>query len=238
VSQVRARSRSQEVGARSRPHLDRAGIVDAALRLAERPSAGALSFRKLGAALGADPTAIYRHFADRDELMRAIIDRLLAEVDAGIDPDLPWDERLRLSAMGTLRQARRYPAIGLELAQHTTSGPGERESIEIELRAWRDAGLGDDDVVRFYAVFSGYVLSAAASVAAHVIGMADANVETDSSWVGDLADVDADRYPLVSLYREPLAALEVDDTYAAGVELFIDAARALGRSVPQQRTTR
>ena len=238
MTEARARPRADVDGVRARPHLDRAGIIDAALRLAQRPSADALSFRKLGAELGADPTAIYRHFADRDALMRAIIDRLLAEVDAEIPPHAPWDDRLRRSAMATLRQARRYPAVGLELAQHTTGGPGERLSIEIELRAWRDAGLGDADVVRFYAVFSGYVLSAAASVAGHVIGLADTSVESDSSWVGDLADVDAERYPMVMRYREPLAALEVDDTYAAGVELFIDAARALVRSVPAPRAAR
>jgi len=235
VTEARTRPHAEADGARARPHLDREGIVDAALRLAERPASDALSFRKLGAELGADPTAIYRHFAHRDALMCAIIDRLLAEVDAEIPPESPWDDRLRASAMGTLRRARRYPAVGLELAHHTTGGPGERASIEIELAAWRDAGLGDADIVRFYAVFSSYVLSAAASVAAHVIGLADDDVVDDNSWVGDLADVDPARFPMIVRLRKPLTALQVDDTYAAGVELFIDAARVLGSSVPSQR---
>jgi AcrR family transcriptional regulator len=236
VTDVRGRARTDGEGARTRPHLDRAGIVDAALRLAESPVPDAISFRKLGAELGADPTAIYRHFADRDALMRAIIDRLLAEVDAEIDPALPWDDRLRRSAMGALRQARRYPAVGLELAQHTTGGPGERESIEIELNAWRDSGLPDDDIVRFYAVFSSYVLSSAASVAGHVLSLARGD-DADTSWLGDLDDLDEQRYPLVAQLREPLTALQVDDTYASGVELIIDAARSLSRTVPAQRRT-
>lgn len=221
-------------GARPRPSLDRALIVETALRVAERPDVDTLTFRRLGTELGADHTAVYRHFADRDELMQAIIDRLLADITAGIDPAAPWDERLRESGMATLAAARRYPSVGIELALHTTGGQGERASIELELVAWRESGLHDADTVRFYAIFSSYVLSAAAAVAGHVV-QAERHEVTDQSWVGALDDIDPGATPVMAELRAPLVALEVDRTYSDGVDLIIDAARSAVRSYQRTR---
>jgi AcrR family transcriptional regulator len=219
-------TRPKRRAARSRPSLDRDGIVDAALRIVATPGVDVLSFRKLGIELGADHTAIYRHFADRDALMRAIIDRLLDEVCDSIDLDDPWDARLRTSALATLRLARRYPAVGIELAQHTTAGPGERRSIELELVAWEEGGLAPAQVVRFYAVFSAYTLSASAAVAAHVLTGSHVGKPDDQSWIGALDDLDPVAHTRIVAYRESLVLLGVDDTYTDGVDLILDAARS------------
>jgi AcrR family transcriptional regulator len=47
--------------------LDREALVTAALRLAQRRDPVAMSFRAIGRELGADPTAVYRHFRDGNE---------------------------------------------------------------------------------------------------------------------------------------------------------------------------
>ena len=52
-----------------------------------------LTVRRLGKELGADPTAIYRHFRDKDELVRAVLDRLVHERSR------PWTRR-RAGASG------------------------------------------------------------------------------------------------------------------------------------------
>jgi AcrR family transcriptional regulator len=57
--------------------LDRGQILDAAQRIASREGVRALTLRRLGEELGVDHTAVYRHFADKDELIDAVVDRLL-----------------------------------------------------------------------------------------------------------------------------------------------------------------
>ena len=47
-------------------------IVDAATSLVGEHGAAGLSVRRLGAALGCDPTAVYRYFASMDALMLAV----------------------------------------------------------------------------------------------------------------------------------------------------------------------
>ena len=77
--------------------LDRESIVAAGLELAAASGSATLSVRELGARLGADPTAIYRHFRNKEQLMQALLDELnarsVATVTAPVDD---WRARIRL----------------------------------------------------------------------------------------------------------------------------------------------
>ncbi|MEV0800513.1 TetR/AcrR family transcriptional regulator C-terminal domain-containing protein [Kribbella sp. NPDC050281] len=68
--------------------LTRDYIATVALDLIDRIGLGKFSMRKLGAELGADPMAAYRHYADQEDLYDGIAELLFdaLETDA-----LPWD---------------------------------------------------------------------------------------------------------------------------------------------------
>ena len=51
-------------------------IVKESLKLLDDKGLDGFSMPKLGRALGADPTAVYRHFASKDDLVLAIADRV------------------------------------------------------------------------------------------------------------------------------------------------------------------
>ena len=66
------------MGVRGRPaKLSRDGICQAALELLADTDAATFSMRALGDYLGVDPTAVYRHFSDKDDLLREVGDRAL-----------------------------------------------------------------------------------------------------------------------------------------------------------------
>ncbi len=211
---------------RRRPTLDRDVIIDAAVRLAATSGVDALSFRKLGVELGADHTAVYRHFTDRDDLVRAAIDRLQARVREQVPMDAPWRERLRTVATLMFRICLQHPAIGAEIGQHTTGGDGEREGIELMLGAFQEAGLNDDDVMRFYGVFSGHVLSVTGATVSYLLATTSAGKAEDPLWIGELRGLDEARFPLMTRFREPLEHLELEEVYTAGVEVILQAAAA------------
>ena len=56
-------------------------VVDAALRMADEDGLQAVSLRRLAAALGVTPMAIYRHVRDKDHLLDLMVDRLLGQLD-------------------------------------------------------------------------------------------------------------------------------------------------------------
>ena len=107
----RAVTRRAPAGEEERVRLDRDRILDAAEAIATSEGIGKLTMRRLGAELGADPTALYRHFRDEKELLVELADRLFGR-SLELDPSLPWRERFRLHL--------RHWAQPLSLA----SGPG------------------------------------------------------------------------------------------------------------------
>jgi AcrR family transcriptional regulator len=62
--------------------LDPELFLDAAERVVRAEGLGALTMRRIGVELGADPTAVYRHFASKDALLTALAGRC--------SPPSPW----------------------------------------------------------------------------------------------------------------------------------------------------
>ncbi|WP_345750030.1 TetR family transcriptional regulator [Microbacterium rhizophilus] len=60
----------------------RDGIVDTALRLLEETGLPDLSMRRLAAALGVQPSALYWHFENKQSLLAAVADRIVAAAPA------------------------------------------------------------------------------------------------------------------------------------------------------------
>lgn len=71
----------------TRTVLNREYIASVALELIDRIGLAKFSMRKLGAELGADPMAAYRHFADQEDLYDAVAEHLFDQLDAD---SLPW----------------------------------------------------------------------------------------------------------------------------------------------------
>ncbi|MFD0568485.1 TetR/AcrR family transcriptional regulator [Kitasatospora gansuensis] len=128
-------ARSKRVGAQLTPEA----IIDASLRIAARGSADAFTVRRLGEELGTDPTAIYRHYRDKDELLLSVADRTLGEVLDSIPPGLGWQDRLRALADGSLAVALKYPAVSSAMASRTTRRANEFRVVELILGAVREA---------------------------------------------------------------------------------------------------
>ena len=73
---------------RSRSALRREQILDAALLLADRDGLEGLTVRSLCAEVGVSAPILYRHFADKDAIVRGLIGRLLSteQLEAPRDP--------------------------------------------------------------------------------------------------------------------------------------------------------
>ncbi len=216
---------ASEAAGATKPRLDRETIITAGLELAATPGTTSISVRDLGSRLGSDPTAIYRHFRSKDDLMAALLDELGVRAVAEVDEDLDdWEGRLRHLSRSTLDWLSRYPAIGTEAIVLTTHGPGEHAAIELMLDAFRRAGLKGDDVVRHYALLASHTLASAAGIARARAEHGD-HPEGDSPWFDEPLLVDPRRFPLIAEHSARLAELQDTDLYFLGVDLIIDSAR-------------
>lgn len=120
--------------------LDRGRILDAAAGIVGREGLPALTMRRIGAELGADPTAVYRHFRNKREMLTALADRLFA-TDPELDPEAPWQERLRASMWHGLGRYRTHLDLGLLLAGQEDDLPSLVRIRESNLGILTGAGL-------------------------------------------------------------------------------------------------
>jgi TetR/AcrR family transcriptional regulator, tetracycline repressor protein len=75
-----------------RTTLNREYIAAVALSVLDESGADGFSMRRLATALGADPMAAYRHFADQQDLFDAVAVHLFTEMDL---ESLPWQSDWR-----------------------------------------------------------------------------------------------------------------------------------------------
>ncbi|MEU6234815.1 TetR/AcrR family transcriptional regulator C-terminal domain-containing protein [Kitasatospora sp. NPDC047058] len=110
------------------PLLSRERIVTAALQLVDAEGLAALSTRRLATELSVSGPSLYNHFATKDELLDAVVDSVMGEVDLSMfagGPEgaaVPWPEALRDWARSYRAALAAHPNIVPVLAQ----GPGRR----------------------------------------------------------------------------------------------------------------
>jgi|SRR6478735_1592308 len=206
---------------RRRAQLSRESIVDAALALTA--DGEQVTFRALGAALSADPTAMYRHFRDKDELVRAAYDRIMERARAQVDESGSWREQIRQLAILSWENSEQHPHIAVDAPILTTGGPGELGCIDLMLRCLRRAGLDDRDVVRFYGVIASFILSISANISAQKIAADAQGSDVNEAWLYDVSAIDATRFPDVAASRYALGELSNDDVYLTGIDVLLDA---------------
>lgn len=131
--------------------LDRQSIVDACVELLGTDAHASLTLRRLGQHLGVDPTAVYRHFDGKDDLLRAVADRVLEHVVA----DLPGPRTRWESVVTTIcRRLRAALVAHPQVAALVCSGPPRRDHelvlTEVLLAQLARAGLDRRSAARAY----------------------------------------------------------------------------------------
>ena len=89
--------------ARPREPLSRERILGAAVALADQDGVESLSMRRLAQELGVVPMALYKHVANKDELLDGMIDVVVGEIDP--PPRAPTGRR-RCASASSRRAAR------------------------------------------------------------------------------------------------------------------------------------
>ena len=91
--------------------LSRGGIIAAAALLVREYGVEALTARRLGNALGCDPTALYRHFTTMADLEREVGDRFLRAVDVRARDGDDWRTTVRRICVKLRRVQVRQPHL-------------------------------------------------------------------------------------------------------------------------------
>ncbi|MFD4026824.1 TetR/AcrR family transcriptional regulator [Streptomyces sp. NPDC058576] len=216
---------------RPREQLTREQIVAAAIELLDAEGVEALSMRKLGTRLEAAATSLYRHVANKDELIELVVDDVYGELQvpsaAGRDP---WRATVARTAADLRAMVLRHPWIASELSQVglVHIGPNALRMASGLLAQFETAGFPADETERALGTLMAYVVGIATSEAAYLSLIARSG-RTEQEWVADVRPAfDEAARPHAPLREASSARQDVhprqirDDDFAYGLERVLD----------------
>lgn len=203
------------------PRLDREAIVDAATDLVRRQGSG-FTLAVLGARLGADPTAIYRHFRDKDELLRAVGDRLHHDVVAAVPEDLPWRAAVTLVCERLRAAHLAAPALAAMVQAGPPRQPNELAITERLLRELSTAGLDPPAAALAYHALIELTVGSAALDAAVAAMDEPARSATYAAWRRAYGALDPGRYPASVTVAAHLYAGGADERFRYALDRLLD----------------
>ncbi|MFD4585758.1 TetR/AcrR family transcriptional regulator C-terminal domain-containing protein [Streptomyces sp. NPDC058434] len=203
--------------------LDARIIVDAALALCDEHGAEALTVRKLAARLGVDPSALYRHVEDKDELHLLLADRLFEEVLEAFSPTPgDWRTTLRDLALSTRETALRHPAAAVLATYRTTRRPAEMRIVEHILTALADAGCDPAQSALLHRVYGDFTLAWSGMDAAFATLDPAAQAGDEAAWNREYVAADPARYPSIARSSAHMATMTGERVFRAALEVLLD----------------
>ena len=140
-------------GRRPRNSLTMESILDAAESVAIEGFDG-LTIRAVATELGASPMALYRYFATKDELVDALLDRVLGRFEEPATTD-DWFADLHNFARNHYAMLASQPWAITPLVSHPNPGLNALPIGEIALQILSRGGItGDDAVVAFSGILA------------------------------------------------------------------------------------
>ena len=130
----------------TRQPLSRDRIVRAAVDLIDRDGLDALSMRKLGAALGVEAMALYRHVGSKERLLDGVVEVLLEELELPAERGGglgSWEDAWLALARSYRRLARRHRGAFRLLALSPISTAARFDRAEAPIAMLREAGFDE-----------------------------------------------------------------------------------------------
>jgi len=201
-------------------------IVETALRLIEEHGAEALSVRRLGRALGADPSSLYRYFRHTDDLMLAVADELIGRTLRTWRPTGDWLADLRDLGLRMHAGALAHPRAAMLSSYRVTGRVYEIQAVETILGVLRGAGFPDVDAVRIYHAYVDQALAFGALDSANTALPQSARDAEAAVWQALYARLPADTHPHIAATARHLVATMRHSSYPAAQDLLLSAAAA------------
>lgn len=196
-------------------------IVSAAVVVMDRFGFEQFSVRKLGEALDADPTAIYRHFRSKDELLRAMGDRCLI----GVVDDLPntsWRECVRELCIRIRAANLAQPALATLVRGAPPRHDNELRITETMLAALIDAGFEPDAAAQAYHALIELTIGSATIDSILASETPAGRARTYEEWRSDYAALDAAAFPCSVGLAASLYPGTADDRFAYALDRLLD----------------
>jgi TetR/AcrR family transcriptional regulator, tetracycline repressor protein len=214
--------------------LDRDAIVRAALESIDRSGTQGLTMRRLGQHLGVEAMSLYRYVAGREDLLEAVVTKLLENVANGVDDEFrsTWQGYLQALAHAVRDIAVSHPAAFPLVATRHPAAPWLRpplrslEMVEDFLSTLSGFGFSDEQAVATYRSFSSFLLGnlllESAARGAETSPVEEPLDEGDADIPAQDGQVDLSGNPTVARFQRLLSEDRSDEEFEIQLETLLD----------------
>ena len=173
-----------EVQAPENEPLSRERIALVAVALADADGIEGLSMRKLASELGTAPMSLYRHFANKEKLLDAMVDIVFGEMySPAIGTD--WKGELRKRGVSAREGLRHHPWANGLMETRIHPGAASAEHHNATMGCLREAGFPFREAVHAYNLLDSYMYGFALQEKALPFETPDESAEMAATTVGD-----------------------------------------------------
>jgi AcrR family transcriptional regulator len=127
-------------GTKRRSPLSRERVLQAAITLADESGIEALSMRRLGEELGVEAMSLYKHAANKDDILDGIVDLVASEIELPtIGGD--WKAAMRRRATSAHEVLLRHPWATMLIVSRANVGPAMLRYVDATIGCLREAGF-------------------------------------------------------------------------------------------------
>jgi AcrR family transcriptional regulator len=211
--------------ATTRTPLARNRILRAAVELADEHGVEAMTMRRLADGLGYEAMSLYRHVANKDDLLDGMLDLVLDETEP---PSIPaaWDEAIRRSAISVRESLARHPWATTLLLSPQHIRPAHLAYMNTLLGRLRDAGFSPETTYTAYHVLDAHIFGFALWHATHERALPP---ETMAKL---MREIPFDELPHLREHRDQHLAdgpHRAVDAFVFGLDLILDGLKKLSR---------
>ncbi len=134
---------AQQAHAPRRAPLTRDRVLRAAVDLADGTGIDALSMRRLAQTLGVVPMALYKHVANKEELLDGMLDVVVGEIDPPAAAE-DWQRAVRERILSARRSLLRHPWASRVIESRTAPTPMVLQYMDSMIGMFRAGGFSVD----------------------------------------------------------------------------------------------
>jgi TetR/AcrR family transcriptional regulator, tetracycline repressor protein len=216
-----APARRSEAVRREQP-LTREAIVETALAVLDRDGLDALSMRSVAAELKTGAAALYRHVANKDELLDLVFDHVIGEFEVPDPEPQRWAEQVKEVARAVRAGILRHRDIVRISMGRYPMGPNGLRLAERLLAIFRAGGLPDRTATvashLMFVVINGFSLEDAGPV-----GGPGASPDEVNAMITDyIASLPPERFPNLVAVAPVFMLDDLDARFDLLLDLFVD----------------
>jgi AcrR family transcriptional regulator len=214
-------------------------LLDAAMQILDTEGLDALTMRRLGREVGAAAAMVYRFFADKEQLVEALADRVFGQGRKGSrSPDAAphvavvpeWADQLHAAAHGIRRALLAHPALVPAAVRRPPRQEATLHGIDAGLGLLLAGGLDPESAAKGYQAVLFYTLGFAA-LEAPFAATPDGGVQDQADTHAVLAALPAEDYPHIAACLAHLYGPDLNAQFDHGLRLLITGLEAHARTV-------